>query len=234
MTKHHRLGIQVLTTLWLLFFGSGTALALLDNGVDPRHLGKGDWIWQMSAMEANIGVSSVQAVVDFEKAHGMQFLIVKCSDGGQWGSSYWPQFNSDLITRCHAAGIKIFAFGYVYGSYYGSGQVAAEINAAVGCMGVKDSSGVPMDGFMIDAEIEYNGRPNDALTYCQGIRAQYPTRFLAHSPYPVPSYNVDFPYIEFGKYCDAVFTQDYWYDQFSGSGGKTPTAMLIRSNRVTR
>jgi hypothetical protein len=221
-----------LAVIFLVLGGAQTASALLDNGVDPYHLGKGDWLWVLSDCENNVGTpGNLQGLIDFEKAKGMQYLIVKCADGGQYGSgTTWAQFNSDLITRCHKAGMKIFGFGYVYGSYYGSGQVQAEINAAVACMGVKDSSGVPMDGFMIDAEAEYNGRPSDAITYCQGIRAVYPHRFLAHSPYPIPSNNVSFPYIEFGQYCDAVFPQDYWYDQFSGSGGITPEDMLSRQN----
>jgi len=209
---------------------SQPASALLDNGVDPSHLGKGDWIWEMDQTESNLGVSTVQAVINFEKAEGMQFLIVKCADGGQYGPDYWPQFDSDLVTLCHAAGIKIFGFGYVYGSYYGSGQVQAEIDAAVACMGVTDSSGVPMDGFVIDAEIEYNGQSANAITYCQGIRAVYPTRCLAHSPYPIPSYNESFPYIEFGRYCDVVMPQDYWYDQFESSGGVTPQYMADLMN----
>ena len=230
MTKESASRLKALSALILLLAGSRPASALLDNGVDPYHLGKGDWIWEMNQTEANLGVSTVQGVIDFEKAEGMQFLIVKCADGGQYGPAYWPQFNSDLITRCHAAGIKIFGFGYVYGSYYGSGQVAAEISAAVACMGVTDSSGVPMDGFLIDAEIEYNGQSADAITYCQGIRAVYPTRCLAHSPYPIPSYNESFPYIEFGRYCDVVMPQDYWYDQFESSGGVTPQYMADLMN----
>jgi hypothetical protein len=204
-------------------------LALLDNGVDPYHLGKGDWIWQMNLAESDIGVTTVQGVIDYEKAKGIQFLIVKCCDGGITGFNN-NQFNTDLVTRCHNAGIKIIGFGYVYGSYYGPNQVQSEIDAAVSSMRIADSSGVPMDGFLIDAEIEYNGQSTNAITYCQGIRAQFPHRFLAHSPYPIPSYNVSFPYIEFGEYCDAVFPQDYWYDQFSSSGGVTPETMLSDMN----
>jgi hypothetical protein len=229
MTKKTPADIRALATVALLLAASLPASALLDNGVDPAHLGKGDWIWEMNLMEANNGLSSVQAVVDFEKAKGMQFLIVKCCDG-EVSNYNGGQFNTDLITRCHAAGLKIFGFGYVYGTYYGSGQVAGEIAAAIYEMGIKDSSGVPMDGFLIDAEIEYNGQSASAITYCQGIRAQYPTRCLMHSPYPVPSYNESFPYIEFGRYCDAVFLQDYWYDQFASSGGMTPAAMLSLQN----
>jgi hypothetical protein len=46
----------------------------------------------------------------------------------------------------------------------------------------------------------------------------------------VPSYNTSFPYIEFGRYCDVVLPQDYWYDQFSGSGGVTPEYMTTLMN----
>ncbi len=87
-----------------------------------------------------------------------------------------------------------------------------------------------MDGLMIDAEVQYNGESSDAITYCEGIRAVYPNRCLAHSPYPIPSYNTSFPYIEFGRYCNVVMPQDYWYDQFSGSGGVTPQYMADLMN----
>src|SRR5579883_1995291 len=213
------------STLLILLLGGFNCIAqtALDNGVEPDNLGKGDWIWVVPNAEANVGATSVQGLINYEKSLGVRFLIVKGADGGD--TADWTQFNSDLVTRCHAAGIKVFAFQYVYGSYLGSGQVQAEINAANYLMSTKDSSGVPMDGLMIDAEWQYNGESSDAITYCSGIRAQYPNRFLTHSPYPVPSYNTSFPYIEFGRYCNAVMPQDYWYDQFSSSGGVTPEYM---------
>src|SRR3954470_14280021 len=76
----------------------------LDNSVDPWNMGKGDWIWQMPASQTAVGANSVQELIDYEKARGMQWLTVKCGDGG----SIWTQFNSDLITRAHNAGMKIF------------------------------------------------------------------------------------------------------------------------------
>ena len=41
---------------------------LLDNGVDPANLGKGDWLWQMPSCETALGVSTVQGVIDYEKS----------------------------------------------------------------------------------------------------------------------------------------------------------------------
>ncbi len=99
--------LRTLTLNLFLLGGAQTSLALLDNGVDPYHLGKGDWLWELDQCEANIGApGNLQALIDFEKNKGMQFLIVKACDC----DSTWGQFNSDLVTRCHRAGMRIFGF----------------------------------------------------------------------------------------------------------------------------
>ena len=186
---------------------------LLDHGVDPADLGKGDWIWQMPQTETHLGVSSVQAVIDYEKGMGMQWVTVKCGDG----ANVWSQFNADLVTRAHTAGLKIFGWAYAYGN-----NVAGEISVATNALGLG------ADGFIIDAEIEYETNANrfaSATAYCQGIRAAYPTRFLAHAPFPYINYHAQFPYVQFGTYCDAVMPQDYW-----GAIGISPTQMVSDMN----
>ena len=188
-------------------------LVLRDNGVDPANLGKGDWIWEMPQTETQLGVTTVQGVIDYETGLGMQWITVKCGDGG----STWSQFNSDLVTRAHTAGLKIFGWGYAYGN-----NVAGEISVATNALGLG------ADGFIIDAEIEYETNANRvaaATQYCQGIRSVFPNRFLAHAPFPYISYHAQFPYIQFGTYCDAVMPQDYW-----GAIGITPTQMVSDMN----
>src|SRR5438445_2252432 len=111
--------MKVKTTLhWAALLVAGFCavpqLMALDNGVDPSNLGKGDWIWQVPNAEANVGATSVQGLVNFEATKGVRFVIVKGADGGD--TADWTQFNTDLVTRFHAAGIKVFAFQYVYGS----------------------------------------------------------------------------------------------------------------------
>ena len=184
-------------------------MGLLDNGVDPANLGKGDWIWQMPATETRLGVATVQGVIDYEKSMGMKWITVKCGDS----ASIYTQFSSDLITRAHAAGLKIFGWAYVYGSNP-SGEASVALNAL----------NLGADGFIIDAEGEYEVLANNsavAAQYCQAIRAVYPTRFMAHAPFPYISYHSGFPYVTFGVYCDAVMPQDYW-----GAIGITPTKMI--------
>ena len=197
-------------------------LGLLDNGIDPANLGKGDWIWQLPNCEASLGLvnGDVQDVINYEKSEGMQWITVKCGDG----TNIWTQFTSDVITRAHTAGMKIFAWAYVYGG----SNVPGEINVALNALNLG------ADGFIIDAESEYEaaGQAANAVTYCQGILASYPTRFMAHSPFPVISLHSTFPYVQFGTYCNAVMPQDYWAD-IGGTANYAPT-MVTRMNTEWR
>ncbi len=201
---------------------------VLDNGVDPANLGKGDWIWQMPTTISHLGLASgdVQGVIDYEKSLGMKWITVKCGDGG----GIWSQFNSDLITRAHAAGLKIFGWAYAYGNnaaHYGSGSsqsanINGEINVALNALALG------ADGFIIDAEIEYETnatRAADATLYASTIKSSYPTRFLAHAPFPYINSHPGFPYIQFGIQCDAVMPQDYW-----GAIGISPQTMVVNMN----
>ena len=210
--------------------GTPRPQVLLYNNVDPANLGKGDWIWQMSTTESHLGLSAgnVQGVINYETNLHMQWITVKSSDGGSiYPSSGSPQFTADLVTRAHAAGLKIFAWGYTYGNNSGAGTtVSGEINAALNALALG------ADGFIIDAEIEYETnatRRADATLYATTIKSNYPTRFLAHAPFPYITSHSGFPYLEFGTNCDAVMPQDYW-----GAIGITPQAMVVNMNSQWR
>ena len=201
---------------------------LLDNNVDPANLGKGDWIWQMPATETRLGVSTVQDVINYEKSLGMQWITVKCGDG----HSIYSQFTADLITRAHNSGLKIFGWAYTYGnnSYHyvttGTANVSGEITVGLNALALG------ADGLIIDAEIEYETnatRRADATLYATTIKSNYPTRFLAHAPFPYITSHSGFPYLEFGTNCDAVMPQDYW-----GAIGITPQTMVVNMNSQWR
>src|ERR1017187_3463902 len=101
-------------------------------------------------------------VIDYEKSLGMQWITVKCGDG----TGIWTQFSTDLITRAHAAGLKIFGWAYAYGT-----SPSGEANVALNALSLG------ADGFIIDAESEYETLANNsavAAQYCQAIRAAYP------------------------------------------------------------
>jgi hypothetical protein len=201
---------------------------LLFSNIDPANLGKGDWIWQMPQTETHLGVSDVQSVINYETNLHMQWITVKCGDGG----SIYSQFNSDLITRAHAAGLKIFGWAYAYGNNSGaygstsSANVTGEINVALNALALG------ADGFIIDAEIEYQTnatRVADATLYAGTIKSNYPTLFLAHAPFPYINSHSGFPYTQFGIYCDAVMPQDYW-----GAIGISPQTMVVNMNSQWR
>jgi hypothetical protein len=201
---------------------SSVAVVTTPN-VATSGLGKGDWIWYMDQTEIAIGVSTVQGVIDYEKNKGMQWITVKAGDGNNFAG--WSQFNTDLVTRAHTAGLKIYAWVYAYGggsSPINPSTVAGEIAVA------NNALSLGADGLIIDAEAEYEGLGTSAATsaatqYCQGIRASYPNTFLAYAPFPVISLHPGFPYVAFGKYTDAVMPQDYW-----ASIGNSPAEMVAR------
>ncbi len=196
--------------------------AVLDHGVNAADLGKGDWIWQVPTCISALGVGSVQGLIDYQKSRGMQWITVKCGDGG----NIWSQFNTDLITRAHAAGLKIFGWAYVYGN-----NVQGEINVALNALALG------ADGFIIDAEGEYEALANNSLVasnYCAAIKAAYPNRFLAHAPFPIISSHSRFPYIMFGKFCDAVMPQTYWADIGGVNGTNYAVTMVARMNTEWR
>jgi hypothetical protein len=181
------------------------------TGIDPNNMGKGDWIHSIPVAEANAGVTTVQGLIDYEKSEGVQWLAVKCGDGNYGIPTNWTQFNSTLIADCHADGIKIFGYVYVYGGGSdpnGPSTVSGEIAVA------QNSLALNPDGLIIDWESEYEGLGDstavaNATQYCQAIRAQYPNTFLATAPIWDPLVNLPDIYRAFNEYCNAVMPQAY-------------------------
>jgi hypothetical protein len=191
------------------------------GAIDAKNLGKGDWIWEMGSVETNLGVSTVQGVIDKEKAAGMDWLTVKCGDG----NSIWSQFTADLVTRAHEAGLKIFGWAYMYGGYQSSDSVSGEVAVA------KNALDLGADGFICDAESEYEHVGSTPVTQFfngktgtgafSGILASYPNSFYAYAPFPYVSLHSAYPYKTFSDFCDVAMPQDYW-----ATIGVTPTKMV--------
>jgi hypothetical protein len=208
LTHGRILILPKLLMLFLIILGiQGQVLAQLDNGIVATNLGKGDWIWEMSACETSLDVTNPQAVLQYEANRGMQWITVKAGDG----TNKWSQWNSNLVVQAHVLGLKIFAWAYAYGNASSNSSVSAE--SALANWAIAQGA----DGFIIDAEGEYEQQPGGdnatpAAQYCQAIRAQYPNRFLAYAPFVSITGHPTYPYIQFGQYCNAVMPQDYWAD----------------------
>ncbi|MDB6026971.1 MAG: glycoside hydrolase family 5 [Verrucomicrobiales bacterium] len=211
----------------LLSFGFTANAKVMENGVDPERLGTGDWIYFMSEATNHLGgnvesVTNVPSLMSFYKSMGVDFIAVKAGTGADdFPPTEPPQFNRSLVDAAHVAGIKIFGYTRSNGKNV-PGEIA--LAARVYNLGA--------DGFIIDAEAEWEpgtlGQHGGALAIqlCQGIKKAYPNKFLAHAPFPVISLHAEFPYKEFGLYCDAVMPQDYWK-----SINMTPTKMVARMDR---
>ncbi len=196
----------------------GMALAararVLDGGIDPANLGKGEWLWQLSnctnKMKGQVpSVVNIPTMMDFLKGKGMQFIIVKAGTGStNFPSASNKQFNTNLVNAAHAVGIKIFGYTRSYGSDIAGESALADYVYGCGA-----------DGFVLDAEAEWesskpwiltNG-PTLAWNLCGMIKTNWPNKFLAHAPMPIISYHSSFPYKEFGYWCDSVMPQVYWH-----------------------
>jgi autotransporter-associated beta strand protein len=176
--------------------------------------GKGDWTFYLSDAESNLGKSSAQALFDYEASQGVKWVAVKAQDGtttGDWG------YSASVVAAAHNAGLKIYAYAYVYGNYYSSTGEAAELSTTLSII-----SSTSPDGFIIDAETEYQGQASAAAAYSGGIKAAYPNLFLAYAPFPIISDHESYPYLQFGEYCDAVMPQAY----FETGSGYTPAGMV--------
>jgi hypothetical protein len=196
-----------------------------DGGVDPRNLGKGEWIYILANAVNHLGgpvpaVSNLSSLMIYQKNQGVQYLIIKAGDGAtKFPTDGNPQLTSDVVNAAHAAGVKIFGYNRSFGT-----NIPGELSISDYVF----NQGA--DGFVIDAESEWESLnlPNNtvaASNLCTAIRASWPNKFLAHSPYAYISSHSSFPYKEFGYYCDVAMPQDYWVEF-----GETPTYTALRMN----
>jgi len=184
-----------------------------DGGIDPANLGKGDWVYSISDATNRLGghilsVTNETSLMLFYRSQGIRYLIVKAATSDQLfkGCYHGPQFTRALVDTAHTNGLWIFGYNRSYG---------ANINGEITVADYVLSQGA--DGFVWDAEAEWEssspwiGAAGAAKAWklCSAVRSHWPSKFLAHAPFPIISYHPSFPYKEFGYWCDAVLPQIY-------------------------
>jgi hypothetical protein len=202
-----------------ILFNSRSA-TVRDGGVDPANLGKGVWIYSIVDATNKLGghvasVTNLNSLMQFYKSAGLRWCVVKAGTSDQlFGDCLsGPQFTTNLVNAAHTNGLFCFGYNRSYGS-----NIVGEISIA----NYVFNQGA--DGFIFDAEAEWesgsawitNG-PAQAWQLCVTVRANWPTKFLAHSPFAIIGVHATFPYKEFGYFCDAVMPQVY---HFSTAGLK--------------
>ena len=185
--------VRLLSALGLasLVLGATTASAQ----VDP-FASRGMWIWYASMSDGG----NLSSIIAEAHAYGIDTLFIKSGDG----TDAWSQFNSQLVSTLHAAGLKVCAWQYVYGD-------DPTTEAQIGAAAARDGA----DCVAIDAESEYQGKYVQAQTYFTWLRklvgAGYPVA-LAGLPYV--DYHPGFPYSVFLGPGGAQYDmpQMYWVD----------------------
>ena len=158
--------------------------------------GRGMWIWYLSA--SNHGRPG--SIVASARRYGISTVIIKSGDG----TTFWSQFNTRLVSRLRAGGLRVCAWQYVYGRH----PVA---EASIGAAAVRDGANC----LVVDAEGEYQGRYIQAQTYFRSLRrlvgATYPVAFAG---LPYVDYHPGFPYSVFLGPGGAQYNapQMYWID----------------------
>lgn len=160
-------------------------------------VGLGIWI----AFQNSIG--TVEKSIELLKLVGAKWVAPRAGEG-PWRDSYWkPDMAREAIKKYHDAGIKVYPWIYSYPNSY-----TAEVPIFKALM----EEGA--DGVFIDAEIEWQGHGQNkpaAESFMQKLRSELGDDcFIGHAPFPYVQWHLDFPYEEFGKYCDAVCDQLYW------------------------
>jgi hypothetical protein len=176
--------------------------------------GKGAWIWYLK----NCLNGDVEAIISKCHAYDISYLVIKSGNG----EFAWDQFSTELVKKLHDANIKVYSWSFVVGD-----DPVKEAQVAI------HSLGRGADGHVFDAEGSYENLPNNgeaAETMLKLVREKYPEAFLAYSSFPIIDYHIEFPYITFGKYCDATMPQVYY-----GTMGLTPREAIIKMyNNATR
>src|SRR5436309_1337889 len=183
-----RVPLVAVLVFLLQFFHPGAQAQVRDGGIDPWNIGKGDWIYYMSAATNKLGgnVSSVtneNSLMLFYRSEAVRYIIIKAATSDYLfnGSYNQPQFTSNLVNIAHANGILIFGYNRSYGS-----NVVGEI--AISDYVFRQGA----DGFVWDAESEWESNSPwigssgaaKAWQLCSTVRSNWPTKFLAHAPFP--------------------------------------------------
>ncbi len=158
--------------------------------------GRGMWIWYVSMSDGG----DLSSIITDAHTYGVGTLFIKSGDG----TGAWSQFNSQLVSTLHTAGLKVCAWQYVYGN-----NPTAE--AQVGAAAVSDGA----DCLAIDAESEYEDKYVSAQTYIQTLRQLIGPNFpVALASFPYVDYHPSFPYSVFLGPGGAQYNapQMYWLD----------------------
>jgi len=144
---------------------------------------------------------------------------VKTHEGRYWTWEKgfgWNPYNTHrqierFINACHQAGIKVYAWGYVYGN-----APEEEAQKAI------DSLKLGADGYVWDVEAEFAYKSEAAAILCEKVRryvdTHCPEKILGYSTFSRVHRGGEVTWAEklplevFDRHCDVAMPQVYWKD----------------------
>lgn len=159
--------------------------------------GLGIWIWKINQCDGG----NWDKIITRCKNAGIRWVAIKSGDAVR-NIQFSTANAKKIIDICHKNDILVYTWNYSKPSTY-----EEEITH------IKSLFDDGIDGHIIDAEAEwqmYKDNKAIAVKFLTKLRELIGDGFIAHSPFPIIEYHAIFPYIEFGKYCDAVMPQSYW------------------------
>ena len=157
------------------------------------------WIWEIPNCERG----DRAAIVARAKRAGLTHVLVKVADGCSFHQKNKASYQG-LVKMLKAAGIQAWVWQYVYGN-----RPSAEA-----IWGAHLAQECQADGFVIDAEQEYKGKPSAAEQYARTLKDHLEgTMPIALSSYYLPEWHSTFPWAQFLKHCDLHMPQIYWYQR---------------------
>jgi hypothetical protein len=200
------------------------------------------WIWVLS--QSNGG--NLASIIATAKRYGISTLMIKSGDG----SSTWSQFSPQVVSTLHAAGLRVCAWQYVYGTHPIS-------EAYVGASAVHNGANC----LLIDAESQYEGRYVQAQAYITQLRKLIGGGFpVALAGFPYMDYHPAFPYsvflgpggaqynvpqmywVDIGTTVDGVYTHTYAYNRIYQRSifplgqvyNNPPSSQVVRFRQLSR
>lgn len=148
-------------------------------------------------------IGTLAKVIQLAKDCGAEWIAPRAGES-TWNDVWWAQQGpANIVKACHDAGLKCYPWVYSHPTTC-MGEIAR----------YKLFMDQGADGVFIDAELEWQNAANNGPIAEQFLSQLRKTlgddAFIGHAPFPYISWHAQFPYEQFGKYCDQVHPQTYW------------------------
>ncbi len=157
--------------------------------------GKGFFIFQIPNCEGG----DPDAIASVAQAAGLSHVWVKIADGT---NPFGVGHTKPVVNALHDKGIAVWGWHYVYGY-----EPAGEASVAV-----RRFKELNLDGYVVNAEVEYKNKVAAARRLMSDLRNGLPDAKIALSSYRFPNYHPELPWTVFLEKCDYNWPQVYWVE----------------------